>query len=232
MRGFPSGRRCRSLRRSGGSRSSSPGQRRSRGRPERAVMQRERLAWVQRSGDCARSRCTTAPASSTGSREPPCRRVRDGAPTRSRCWPSSGAGHDRPRPRSPPRSSTMRSTTTTSARARSPRTGSTSTRSAARSSSWSEARCGKSGAWPSRRPSSARPSRGCRSTARGSSRASAVIEVHELEAQKDLVLQLLRDLEPMLDDPLHERVTRVLEEWTVLSAMQTTLLLEDHSGKG
>ncbi len=59
-----------------------------------------------------------------------------------------------------------------------------------------------------------------------------VIEAHEVEAQKDLVLQLLRDLEPMLDDPLHERVTRVLEEWTVLSAMQTTLLLEDQGGEG
>jgi hypothetical protein len=58
-----------------------------------------------------------------------------------------------------------------------------------------------------------------------------VIEVHEVEAQKDLVLQLLRDLEPMLDDTMHERVTRVLEEWTVLSAMQTTLLLEDHTGE-
>ena len=56
-----------------------------------------------------------------------------------------------------------------------------------------------------------------------------VIEPHEIETQKTLVLDLLRELEPLLDDPLHERVTRLLEEWTVLSAMQTTMLLEDHA---
>jgi hypothetical protein len=57
--------------------------------------------------------------------------------------------------------------------------------------------------------------------------ADGVIEPHELEAQKARLLTLLRELEPLLDDAVHEKVTRVLEEWTVFTAMQTTLLVDD-----
>jgi len=61
--------------------------------------------------------------------------------------------------------------------------------------------------------------------------ADGIIEPHEVAAQTDRVLGLLRDLEPLLDDDAHERVTRVLEEWAVLQAMQGTLLVEEF-GRG
>ncbi len=58
-----------------------------------------------------------------------------------------------------------------------------------------------------------------------------IIEPHEVTAQTERVMGLLRELEPLLDDDLHEKVTRVLEEWTVLNAMQGTLLIEEF-GRG
>lgn len=60
--------------------------------------------------------------------------------------------------------------------------------------------------------------------------ADGVIEPHELEAQRDRVLGLLREVEPLLDDELHEKVTRVLEELTVLQAMHATLLVDEFGG--
>jgi hypothetical protein len=60
--------------------------------------------------------------------------------------------------------------------------------------------------------------------------ADGVIEPREIEAQRAKLLAMLRELEPLLDDATHERVTRVLEEWTVLTAMQATLLVDDLGG--
>ena len=57
--------------------------------------------------------------------------------------------------------------------------------------------------------------------------ADGVIELHEVEDQRRRVLDLLRELEPLLDDAIHERVTRVLEELTVLQAMHATLLVDE-----
>lgn len=57
-----------------------------------------------------------------------------------------------------------------------------------------------------------------------------VIEPHEVAEQKTRVVDLLRQLEPMLDDAQHEQVTRVLEEWAVLQAMHGTLLIEEFGG--
>lgn len=54
-----------------------------------------------------------------------------------------------------------------------------------------------------------------------------IIEPHEVAEQVERVMALLRTLEPMLDDAQHEQVTRVLEEWAVLQAMQGTLLVEE-----
>lgn len=54
-----------------------------------------------------------------------------------------------------------------------------------------------------------------------------IIEPHEVAEQKDRLVALLRELEPMLDDAQHEKVTRVLEEWAVLQAMHGTLLVEE-----
>lgn len=42
--------------------------------------------------------------------------------------------------------------------------------------------------------------------------ADGVIEAREIEAQRARRLGLLRELEPLLDDATHEKVTRVLEE--------------------
>jgi hypothetical protein len=58
-----------------------------------------------------------------------------------------------------------------------------------------------------------------------------IIEPHEVAAQTERVMALLRELEPMLSDEQHEKVTRVLEEWTVLNAMHGTLLVEEF-GRG
>lgn len=57
-----------------------------------------------------------------------------------------------------------------------------------------------------------------------------VIEPHEVADQKERLVGLLRELEPMLDDAQHEKVTRVLEEWAVLQAMHGTLLVEEFGG--
>jgi hypothetical protein len=57
-----------------------------------------------------------------------------------------------------------------------------------------------------------------------------IIEPHEVAEQKDRLILLLRELEPMLDDTQHEKVTRVLEEWAVLQAMHGTLLVEEFGG--
>lgn len=54
-----------------------------------------------------------------------------------------------------------------------------------------------------------------------------VIEGREVEAQKAHVVALLRELEPLLDDVQHDRVTRVLEELAVLQAMHGVLLVEE-----
>lgn len=59
-----------------------------------------------------------------------------------------------------------------------------------------------------------------------------IIEPHEVSAQTERVVSLLRELEPMLDDAQHEQVTRVLEEWAVLQVMQSTLLVEEFGGGG
>ncbi|MDF2693796.1 MAG: hypothetical protein K0S65_2179 [Labilithrix sp.] len=59
-----------------------------------------------------------------------------------------------------------------------------------------------------------------------------IIEPHEVAEQKDRLVALLRELEPMLDDAQHEKVTRVLEEWAVLQAMHGTLLVEEFSNGG
>jgi len=60
--------------------------------------------------------------------------------------------------------------------------------------------------------------------------ADGIIEPHEVAEQQRRVLALLRELEPMLDDAQHEKVTRVLEELTVLQAMHGTLLVEEFGG--
>jgi len=53
------------------------------------------------------------------------------------------------------------------------------------------------------------------------------IEAHEVAEQKNRILALLRELEPMLDDTQHAKVTEILEEYAVLQSMNGTLLLDE-----
>jgi len=49
--------------------------------------------------------------------------------------------------------------------------------------------------------------------------ADGVIEPEELKAQATKVSNMLRELEPKLSDALHQEITQVLYEWSVLQAM-------------
>ncbi len=51
--------------------------------------------------------------------------------------------------------------------------------------------------------------------------ADGVIELHELESQQARVADVMRALEPLLDDALHARVTDLLLEMTALNVMTT-----------
>lgn len=51
--------------------------------------------------------------------------------------------------------------------------------------------------------------------------ADGVVDLHELEAQQARVANVIRALEPLLDDPLHARVTELLLEMTALNVMTT-----------
>lgn len=57
--------------------------------------------------------------------------------------------------------------------------------------------------------------------------ADGRVTPEEIKAQAERVAALLREIEPLLDDPLHEKVTRLLLELVVLHAMQTTLFLQN-----
>jgi len=48
----------------------------------------------------------------------------------------------------------------------------------------------------------------------------------EVKAQAERVAALMREIEPQLDDALHEQVTRLLLELAVLNAMQLTLFIQ------
>ncbi|MBI2191211.1 MAG: hypothetical protein HYU36_04430 [Planctomycetes bacterium] len=51
--------------------------------------------------------------------------------------------------------------------------------------------------------------------------ADGVIEKHELEAQEKRVVDLMKQIEPRLDDKLHEQVTRLLCELSAYNIMMT-----------
>jgi hypothetical protein len=50
--------------------------------------------------------------------------------------------------------------------------------------------------------------------------ADGTVQPDELQAQANKVSEMLRTLEPKLDDELHEEITQVLYEWAVLQAME------------
>lgn len=50
--------------------------------------------------------------------------------------------------------------------------------------------------------------------------ADGRVDQHELDAQERRVVELMREIEPQLDDALHERVTALLCELTAYDIMQ------------
>jgi hypothetical protein len=60
--------------------------------------------------------------------------------------------------------------------------------------------------------------------------ADGKIDKKELRQQEKRVVDLMKDLEPKLDDDLHAEVTRLLCEVSVYSAMQILEVLHDSIG--
>lgn len=48
----------------------------------------------------------------------------------------------------------------------------------------------------------------------------------EVKAQAERVAALMQEIEPRLDDELHQRITQLLLELAVLNAMQLTMFLQ------
>jgi predicted transcriptional regulator len=46
------------------------------------------------------------------------------------------------------------------------------------------------------------------------------VDAHELQAQEARLVDLMKEIEPELDDPLHEKITRLLCELTAYNLMQ------------
>ncbi len=56
--------------------------------------------------------------------------------------------------------------------------------------------------------------------------ADGRIEKHELDQAEQRLVSLLKEVEPKLDDKLHEQVTRLLVEVSAYSVMQTLAEIE------
>jgi len=52
--------------------------------------------------------------------------------------------------------------------------------------------------------------------------ADGEISPEELRAQGELVINLLREIEPLVTPQQHRQISTLLSEWAVLHAMQTT----------
>jgi hypothetical protein len=56
--------------------------------------------------------------------------------------------------------------------------------------------------------------------------ADGVVEAKELDAAERELVALMKDVEPRLDDELHEKVTKLLVHMSALSTMQTLHMIE------
>lgn len=56
--------------------------------------------------------------------------------------------------------------------------------------------------------------------------ADGKIEAHELRDQEARLVALMKEVEPLLDDTLHEKVTRLLCELTAYDLMQMTFAMQ------
>lgn len=61
--------------------------------------------------------------------------------------------------------------------------------------------------------------------------ADGVIEPSELEEQEKEIIALMQEVEPLLDDVVHEKVTRLLCEVTVYDMMQMAMALQESKPK-
>lgn len=57
--------------------------------------------------------------------------------------------------------------------------------------------------------------------------ADGVIDDKELQAQEQALVALMQEVEPLLDDALHEKVTRLLCEVTVYDMMQMMRTIQE-----
>jgi hypothetical protein len=57
--------------------------------------------------------------------------------------------------------------------------------------------------------------------------ADGVVEKTELEEQEKLIVALMKEIEPKLEDELHEKVTRLLCEISVYDMMQLMMAMQD-----
>ena len=61
--------------------------------------------------------------------------------------------------------------------------------------------------------------------------ADGRIDSHELQAQEARLTTLMKEVEPLLDDKLHAKVTQLLCELTAYDLMQTLFELQQSRGK-
>ena len=57
--------------------------------------------------------------------------------------------------------------------------------------------------------------------------ADGKVDQSELEAQEERLISLMKEVEPKLDDDLHEKVTRLLCELTAFDLMQMAHAMEE-----
>jgi predicted thioredoxin/glutaredoxin len=61
--------------------------------------------------------------------------------------------------------------------------------------------------------------------------ADGVVTDDEIRSQEKRVADLMREIEPKLDDATHEKITRLLCEMTVYDIMQLLHLMQEARGK-
>lgn len=57
--------------------------------------------------------------------------------------------------------------------------------------------------------------------------ADGKVEASEIKQQEDRIVKLMKEIEPKLDDALHEKVTQLLCELTAYDLMQTLFSLQE-----
>jgi predicted thioredoxin/glutaredoxin len=61
--------------------------------------------------------------------------------------------------------------------------------------------------------------------------ADGVVSADEIAAQETRVAEIMREIEPQLDDAMHEQITKLLCEMTVYDIMQLIHTMQEARGK-